>query len=417
VAQFGVVNTDRLNLRDMPSTSGKVIQVLLRNAALDVLKAMDAEWLQVQIAGTTISGYAAKAYVQVSAAPATPPTSATPGKQGEVTTTTLNVRSGAGVEKSILFTLVQGAKITVLEQLGDWLRITVSNQTGFVSAQYVKVTDAPAPKKDPVTPVTPVAPVNSLAGFLIDNADLLASTLKPDLQIPAQTPGTDQALIANTWNNFGGLVGDLAKLLNIPPGTAIATLSAESGGRVSGPDGRMIIRFEVHVFWRYWGSSNVDAFNRFFIFDRSFAANAWKGHQWRSDPAQAFQDFHGDQGREWQAFSFARTLNEEAALSSISMGAGQVMGFNFKRLGYATVQAMFQSLSSSPQAQLIGIFDFVKGEAANSPAIQALQRNDFLTFATIYNGSGNAQTYSGIIQRYVNIFNQLMATARKPGAF
>ncbi len=97
---------------------------------------------------------------------------------------------------------------------------------------------------------------------------------------------------------------------------------------------------------------------------------------------------------------------------SISMGAPQIMGFNFASLGYTKVQDMFDRFSNSVHAQLIGVFDFVRRTGAASPALVALQRRDYLTFASIYNGSGNAPTYSSIIQNHVVIYNRLIALAR-----
>jgi murein DD-endopeptidase MepM/ murein hydrolase activator NlpD len=57
------------------------------------------------------------------------------------------------------------------------------------------------------------------------------------------------------------------------------------------------------------------------------------------------------------------------------------------------------------------MFDFVKGPGTTSPAIQALQARDYLTFASIYNGPGNAETYRGIIQARADMYDRLIAKA------
>jgi murein DD-endopeptidase MepM/ murein hydrolase activator NlpD len=217
--------------------------------------------------------------------------------------------------------------------------------------------------------------------------------------------------VANNWNNFGNLMSTLSNRLNIPVAGLIAVLVAESSGRVFGADGRMIIRFENHLFYRSWGEKNADTYNKFFRFDTSSPKNNWKNHQWRPNAESDWQNFHGTQSKEWDVLAFARALDDTAALSSISMGAPQTMGFNYKLLGYESVQHMFDSFSRSAHAQLLGMFDFVKGPGTTSPAIKALQAKDYLTFASTYNGPGNADTYRGIIQARADMYDKLIAKA------
>ena len=61
---------------------------------------------------------------------------------------------------------------------------------------------------------------------------------------------------------------------------------------------------------------------------------------------------------EWEVLTFARGMNEEAALSSISMGAPQVMGFNHGRVGFASALEMFEAFGRSEREQIFGLFDF-----------------------------------------------------------
>jgi hypothetical protein len=301
-----------------------------------------------------------------------------------VTAPSLNIRSGPGTSFALLMTVPQGSVLNVLEVQGDWIKIKLGTGEGYVSAQYVNLgTTKPA------------------TGFLIEQSELLDIGLVPERVIPAQAENTSEAIVAGTWNSFGGLVGPLAKLLNIPASSVVAVLAAESGGRTFGPDGRIIIRFEVHLFYRNWGEQNQAVFNRYFAYDTSAPANAWKSHRWRPDENSQWQNVHTDQKQEWTVFEFARKLDDTSALFSTSMGAPQVMGFNFRRLGYDSVQRMFENFTRSAHAQVIAMFDFVKGTGATSEAIGALQKGDFLTFASIYNGPPTPRrmaTSSGAIQ-------------------
>ena len=68
-------------------------------------------------------------------------------------------------------------------------------------------------------------------------------------------------------------------------------------------------------------------------------------------------------------------------------------------------RACVQAGATAYAAQCRAIF---AGEDAASPAIKALRSRDYLTFASIYNGPGNAATYSDVIQRYVAAYNRII---------
>jgi hypothetical protein len=316
----------------------------------------------------------------------------------------LNLRQSGSTTALILNKLTKDTELIILAGQGtDWLNVRVrsTGQIGFVAAQYITIRPATG-GIDPRPGETGGGglPVPVKPGFLASESGLFTVALVPSRLLPI-TSDPSSSTLARIWNNFGGLFETLATRLNIPVSVVVAALAAESGGRTGDVNGRMIVRFENHIFWNLWGKNNADTFNRFFRFNQT--GQTWTGHQFRDNEASPFMDFHGNQDGEWRVLTFARVHNDTAALSSISMGAPQVMGFNFARLGYSRVQDMFTAFTSSPRAQLIGIFDFVRG----GPAIAALQSGDFLAFARAYNGEGNAQTYANIIGAYNDRFNQL----------
>jgi uncharacterized protein YgiM (DUF1202 family) len=406
--KYGIVNVEKLNLRNSASTTAQVISQLARGTVLQILKDAGFDWLQVRIDGSTTQGFVAKPYLTLAdnrpgtspadpvspVAPAAPTGPITPGGCCEVKTQSLNVRSGPGTQFAILWSVGQGAVLNVLGGDGGWVKVRIGTGEGYVAVEFVDLTTT-----------------KTATGYLIERSDLLDIDLVPDRVIPAQTANASSAVVARTWNNYGGLIAKLAAMLKIPLGGVVATLAAESGGTCFGPDGRLIIRFENHIFYQYWGQKNPETFDRFFAFDRSTPGNAWKGHLWRRDIGEPWQNFHGNQDLEWQVLTIGRALDDTAALSSISMGAPQVMGFNYRRLGYDSVQRMFYTFARSAHTQLMALFDFVRGMSNTSPAIQALQNRDFLTFANMYNGPANAPTYCAIIQRYSDLFDTLIKTA------
>ncbi len=163
---------------------------------------------------------------------------------------------------------------------------------------------------------------------------------------------------------------------------------------------RMIIRFENHKFWKYWGKHHPQQYRQHFTYSHQ---KVWQGHQWRADTTSDWQGFHGNQGKEWQVFEFARQLDEHAALMSISMGAPQIMGFHYERIGYHSIQEMFDEFSRSIQGQITGLFDFFSPRM-----LQYLQDLDFEGFAGMYNGKGQKKIYGDKINRHYAAFKKIM---------
>jgi hypothetical protein len=218
------------------------------------------------------------------------------------------------------------------------------------------------------------------------------------MQIKPGTPLDDApAGIKNAWNSYGGLLQEIASRLGFDPSAAIAVLCAESSGKGFNDDGSMKIRFENHVFYSRWGKHHPDTFAKHFKFD---ADQRWKGHYWRSSTDLPWERLHvkstGQKG-EWAALGFARTLDDEAALDSISMGAPQVMGFNSARIGYETAREMFDNWQQGDREQIVGLFSFIR---SNHKMVRALRDKDWEAFAYRYNGSGQAAHYGEIIENY-----------------
>lgn len=107
---------------------------------------------------------------------------------GVVTATSLNVRTGAGTTYSILqhnamnVTLSNGTKVTILESLTGWYRITFTYQsatlTGYVSSSYIAIESmATAPPSSPKATAVP-APVTYRTETTYQNISVSAKTTK-----------------------------------------------------------------------------------------------------------------------------------------------------------------------------------------------------------------------------------------------
>lgn len=233
-----------------------------------------------------------------------------------------------------------------------------------------------------------------VSGWLRHDPEVRSAPLSASrLRQPQLGAGAEAKTAARIWNTYGGLLETLAARLGMEPEVGVAVLAVESGGTAF-KDGRMCIRFENHVFYDRWGQHHPDVFARHFRFN---TPQRWTGHEFRRDPGEPWCTFHGSQSAEWEVFKFAEELDRVAARRSISMGMAQIMGFNSAALGYESVDEMFEAFNDpagGERAQVVGLFDFVKGPMTTCEMVDALRSHDWLTFARRYNGTGAAGEYA-----------------------
>ncbi|MHB8770674.1 MAG: N-acetylmuramidase domain-containing protein [Syntrophales bacterium] len=140
-----------------------------------------------------------------------------------------------------------------------------------------------------------------------------------------------------------------------------ALLTVETRGVGFLPDRRPQILFERHVFHRLTKGKHDTV-------DSNISSSLPGGYV-------------GGQG-EYPRLEQAMKLDREAALQSASWGIGQVMGFNYKAAGFASVDAMVTDMVRDENAQLLAIANFIKGNNLAS----ALQLQNWVSFARGYNG-------------------------------
>lgn len=75
-------------------------------------------------------------------------------------------------------------------------------------------------------------------------------------------------------------------------------------------------------------------------------------------------------------------IDRTTALESASWGAFQIMGYHWKVLGYASIQAFVNDMYTE-QGQLDAFVKFIK---ADGRLVKALKEKDWTTFARIFNG-------------------------------
>ena len=181
------------------------------------------------------------------------------------TTDTVNLRAEANTESKILEVLKPGTQVHIWQSQDAWLYVADTVRSGYLHSSYVQI-GAPEPtgeqggtKPEPF----PEVPSEPPEAEKID---------------PGPNPTYIERQVASLWNRMGGLLKALAAQLAIDPATAVAVLTVESGGRAFDANGRMIIRFENHVFYDRWGKDNLAVYQQHFQFN---ANPRWTGHQWR----------------------------------------------------------------------------------------------------------------------------------------
>lgn len=103
--------------------------------------------------------------------------------------------------------------------------------------------------------------------------------------------------------------------------------------------------------------------------------------------------------KEYERYLLAKTIDEECAMLSTSWGIGQCMGFNYKACGYTSLQEFIKDMHTSEVYQLRAMCNFIK---SNPKMYNALKNKDFTTFASLYNGPGQVDLYSGKLQKAYN---------------
>lgn len=188
-----------------------------------------------------------------------------------------------------------------------------------------------------------------------------------------------------------------AKKYGLEPAAIAAVRQVESGGPGFAADGKIIIQFEPRWFERF--------FNGFEI------ANGVS-----------------NQAVEWAAFNAAwkipgldkatKRTAQTAAMLATSIGAFQIMGFHFARLGFKTVGAFWDYCKAGEANQLDCLMRFIAtdtpyifaakygGDGKRYTMASALKARNFGAFAFRYNGAlWQGNNYGAKMSAAYNSFN------------
>lgn len=131
------VESGNLNVREKPSTDGKLVGKMPKGAACEVLEfTEDGGW--AHIVSGEVDGYVSTDYLY---------TGADAGMRAleliqtvaVVNADALKVRDSAGVDSAVLTQVPKGEELEVVEVLDGWVKVSIDGDDAYVSAEYVTV--------------------------------------------------------------------------------------------------------------------------------------------------------------------------------------------------------------------------------------------------------------------------------------
>lgn len=218
---------------------------------------------------------------------------------------------------------------------------------------------------------------------------------------------SSQRRLAQVYNRLGGLMTELGQETGIGLPAVLAVWQVESGGRAFIPQ-RAIIRFENHLLYRNWGKYNEKAYDQHFQHGghAQVPGRPWENHRFRRNPAETFRPFHGNQTLEYEVLELAKELaGAEVAYRGISMGGPQILGENYRLLGYDSSIEMYEAFQADERAHVLGFFDFCRARKL----INYLRHREWPSFTRGYNGSGQVGKYSSWIERAYDEAAEILA--------
>lgn len=192
-----------------------------------------------------------------------------------------------------------------------------------------------------------------------------------------------------------------ARTIDVPLACIRAINEVESRGAGFLPDGRPVILFERHVFWKRLQARGIDP--------APFAAR-------QPDIVSRTRGGYRGGGAEYLRLAMAESIDAGAAWESASWGAFQVMGYHWERLGYAGIDA-FVACMEDGEAQHLDAF--VRYIAADDALRRALGARQWAAFARAYNGPDYAANLYDVklaraFDRYASLAAASMQAAAGP---
>lgn len=132
----GQVTADALRVRTGPGTSYQVAGSLKKGDTIEITKE-ENNWYEVSTSFG--KGWVSKDYIQTSSSSSKAHES-TESRSGLITADSLNVRKEPSLQSQAIGKLKKGSKVKILAQQNNWLKISFSSKTAWISSEFVNIT-------------------------------------------------------------------------------------------------------------------------------------------------------------------------------------------------------------------------------------------------------------------------------------
>ena len=170
----------------------------------------------------------------------------------------------------------------------------------------------------------------------------------------------------------GNDIKAVAQFLECEQAAVRAVVEVECRGKGFDARNRPVVLFEPHKFYSFLGPGP----KRALAVSQELAAPDWGDIPYPPTSDERYRQIQK-----------AILISPSTALCSASWGLGQVMGFNFSKCGFPTVQALVEAAKVSEGAQLWMMAQYIR----NLHLHIDLQEHNWETFARAYNGPGYAK--------------------------
>ena len=175
---------------------------------------------------------------------------------------------------------------------------------------------------------------------------------------------------------------DFAKENKLELAVVKAVTDVESNGKGYLRDGRPVILFEGHVFWKQLQERGIDP--------KRFSANRHRNILYKSWTKEHYMGKKGEYTRLEKAAGMSDLPGvHDAAYCAASWGAFQIMGYHYKKLGYESVDQFASEMYGHEREHLKAFGRFISlKKSSGKLLIDWLREKNWDQFALGYNGSG-----------------------------
>ncbi len=175
---------------------------------------------------------------------------------------------------------------------------------------------------------------------------------------------------------------DFALRFDLELAAVKAVNQIESSGKGFLAFGKPRILFEGHVFWNELKKRNIQPNNFINSLTQDVLYEKWTKKYYRGG--------EGEYERMERAASISESpLAKEAAYCSASWGAFQIMGYNYKNLGYDSIESWISAMNEHEREHLAAFGKFIAlKKISGKNLVDWLKLKNWAKFAEGYNGAG-----------------------------